>query len=132
MGKPMAKSMPLGTPRDRSVGSRPVGRPPKPTSKPVGRPPRPVGRPVGRPKAIRQPVVDNEGTLDVFKLAIMELKENGRIDKRITEKSSMDWRAERTRLREYLEKLDLQPSYIPKNIARASPVLRGSCARRSR
>lgn len=114
MGKPMAKSMPLGTPRDRSVGSRPVGRPPKPTNKPVGRPPRPVGRPVGRPKAIRQPVVDNEGTLDVFKLAIMELKENGRIDKRITEKSSMDWRAERTRLREYLEKLDLQPSYIPR------------------
>lgn len=76
------------------------------------------GKPVARAaRSVRQPVrpvVDGEGTTDVYKLAIMELKENGRLSKKIKEKTSMDWRAERERLREYLEKLDLQPSYIPR------------------
>ncbi|ODM23998.1 hypothetical protein SI65_01588 [Aspergillus cristatus] len=76
------------------------------------------GKPVARAgRIVRQPirpVVDGEGQIDVYKLAIMELKENGRLDKKIKEKTSMDWRAERERLREYLEKLDLQPSYIPR------------------
>lgn len=61
-----------------------------------------------------RPAVDGDGTMDVYKMAIMELKENGRLDKRVVETSSMDWRAERARLREKLEKLDLQPSYIPR------------------
>lgn len=52
--------------------------------------------------------------MDVFKMAIMELKENGQLNKRIIETSSMDWRAERAQLKEKLEKLDLQPSYIPR------------------
>lgn len=85
----------------------------KPISRPVGRPVgRPTSRPVGRPAP---PVVDGEGTTDVFKLAVMELKENGKIDKRIVENTSMDWRAEKALLKEKLEKLDLQPSYIPRS-----------------
>lgn len=67
---------------------------------------------VARPRI--RPAVDGEGTMDVFKMAVMELKENGQLDKRVVETSSMDWRAERAQLREKLEKLDLQPSYIPR------------------
>lgn len=85
-----------------------MGRPPGSSrGKPVARPARVVRQPV-------RPVVDSEGTTDIYKLAVMALKENGRLDKKIKEKTSMDWRAEKERLREYSEKLDLQPSYVPR------------------
>lgn len=118
------KRKPAGRPSGVSRGkpeklvAKPDDRPDdKPVSKPVGRPVnrlagRSVGRPVGRPS---HPVVDSEGTTDVFKLAVMELKENGKIDKRVIENTSMDWRAEKALLKEKLEKLDLQPSYIPRS-----------------
>lgn len=86
-------------------------KPTRPSStsrvRPAGRPPRIARQPV-------LPVVDSEGTTDVFKLSVMELRENGTLDKKIKENTSMDWRAERSRLKIYLEKLDLQPSYIPR------------------
>ncbi|KAI9931660.1 hypothetical protein MW887_010237 [Aspergillus wentii] len=92
---------------------RPPGKPNNNTNKslmrPVGRPP---GRPVGRP--VKKSILDKEGTPDVYKMAIMKLRATGRLDQEITEPESIDWRAEKTRLEEYLEKLNMQPSYIPR------------------
>ncbi|OJJ47796.1 hypothetical protein ASPZODRAFT_131370 [Penicilliopsis zonata CBS 506.65] len=71
-----------------------------------------VRRGPGRPWV--RPIADVEGTPDVFRLAIKKLKERGTLDEPIEEPGSMDWRAERTPLGEYLEKLTLQPSYVPR------------------
>ncbi|KAE8351163.1 transcription-silencing protein Clr2-domain-containing protein [Aspergillus coremiiformis] len=100
---------------------RPVGRPPgRPSGRLPGRPPgRPPGRvsarPPGRPfgSGLR-PILDREGAPDVFKMAVMRLKERGFLDEGIKETGSMDWRAERTALDEYIEQLGMQPSYIPR------------------
>ncbi|PLB36272.1 transcription-silencing protein Clr2-domain-containing protein [Aspergillus candidus] len=59
-------------------------------------------------------IVDKEGTPDVFKMAVAELRKRGSLSTAIKEASSMDWRAERPRLDEYLEKLDMQPAYLPR------------------
>ncbi|PYH44817.1 uncharacterized protein BP01DRAFT_374219 [Aspergillus saccharolyticus JOP 1030-1] len=60
-------------------------------------------------------IVDSEGTPDVFKTAVLELyRTKGEVDIRIREPSSMDWRAERAPLHEYLEKLTLLPSFVPR------------------
>ncbi|KAL2821392.1 transcription-silencing protein Clr2-domain-containing protein [Aspergillus cavernicola] len=110
---------PPGTPTERPPGRssvRPRGRPPGAGRAP-GRPPklpggagRP-GRPPGRPGFT---VVDSEGTPDVFKIAVTKLKQLGSLDKEISETSSMDWRAERTLMEEYLETVDVRPSYLPR------------------
>ncbi|KAL4785337.1 ABC transporter transmembrane region 2-domain-containing protein [Aspergillus varians] len=105
-----------GTPSEGSSG-RPVGRPP---GRPRGRgsvrgPGRPPGRPARRPPA--RPgftVVDSEGTPDVFKFSVTKLKKLGNIDCDISEPASMDWRAEKPALEEYLETLDARPSYLPR------------------
>ncbi|RAH45751.1 putative peroxisomal ABC transporter (PXA1) [Aspergillus brunneoviolaceus CBS 621.78] len=55
-----------------------------------------------------------EGTPDVFKAAVIKLRAKGQLDEKITEPVSMDWRAERTPLREYLEKLNMLPSFVPR------------------
>ncbi|KAL4993857.1 ABC transporter transmembrane region 2-domain-containing protein [Aspergillus recurvatus] len=73
----------------------------------TGRP----GRPPGRPEFI---VVDSEGTPDVFKFAVTKLKQQGEVDYKISEPASMDWRAERAAMDEYLETLDVRPSYLPR------------------
>ncbi|KAL4911975.1 transcription-silencing protein Clr2-domain-containing protein [Aspergillus aurantiobrunneus] len=108
---------------------RPAARPPgSPTEMPSERPPgrrrgrasvrgpgRPSGRPPGRPPG--RPgftVVDSEGTPDVFKFAVNKLKQLGNIDNDISEPASMDWRAERSVIEEYLETLDVRPSYLPR------------------
>lgn len=107
-----------GTPSQTSSG-KPLGRPPgrprgRPSlrglERPVGRLGRP-GRPPGRPAAT---IVDSEGTPDVFKSAVVRLKLAGSVDKNISEPASMDWRAERPVLDEYLETLDILPSYLPR------------------
>jgi hypothetical protein len=72
---------------------------------------RPLGRPRGRPWHSN---VDSEGTPDVFKLAVVKLKHMTTVDQKITEMSSMDWRAERSAIVEYLEVLDMRPSYLPR------------------
>lgn len=74
-----------------------------------------------------RPVVDSEGTPDVYRMAIQKLKEYGTLDEKITEPSSMDWRAERKRLSEYLTMLNLQASYIPRagEIVLWTPSLEG-------
>ncbi|KAL3496616.1 transcription-silencing protein Clr2-domain-containing protein [Aspergillus germanicus] len=103
---------PMGTPTIRSAG-RPRGRPP---GRPAGRSSilgssRPRGRPRGRPWHSN---VDSEGTPDVFKLAVVKLKHMKTVDQKITEMSSMDWKAERSAIVEYLEVLDMRPSYLPR------------------
>lgn len=47
-------------------------------------------------------------------MAVAELKTRGSWSTAIRETGSMDWRAERPRLDEYLEKLDMQPAYLPR------------------
>ncbi|KNG81653.1 hypothetical protein ANOM_009606 [Aspergillus nomiae NRRL 13137] len=47
-------------------------------------------------------------------MAVIRLKERGVLDERIKENESMDWRAERTALDEYIEQLGMQPSYVPR------------------
>ncbi|KAL2868824.1 uncharacterized protein BJX67DRAFT_38825 [Aspergillus lucknowensis] len=102
----------MGVRRGRASG-RPRGRPP--------------GRMPGRPRAARSlvrpgrppgragfSIVDSEGTPDVFKLAVTKLKQSGEVDREIRESASMDWRAERAALDEYLETLDMRPSYLPR------------------
>lgn len=44
----------------------------------------------------------------------MKLKDHGMLDESITEPASMDWRAERKPLEEYLTKLRLQASFVPR------------------
>ncbi|KAL4942414.1 transcription-silencing protein Clr2-domain-containing protein [Aspergillus oleicola] len=124
--------------RGRPPG-RPAGRPPRaPTEgtpvrtpgRPPGRPPgsgsrgRPAFRGPGRPTGLRRgrppgyrpafAITDSEGTPDVYKFAIAKLKKEGELDNNITEPASMDWRAERAGIEEYLETLDMQPSYLPR------------------
>ncbi|OJK00986.1 hypothetical protein ASPACDRAFT_26770 [Aspergillus aculeatus ATCC 16872] len=48
------------------------------------------------------------------KAAVIKLRAKGQLDEKITEPVSMDWRAERTPLREYLEKLNMLPSFVPR------------------
>ncbi|KAI9374834.1 transcription-silencing protein Clr2-domain-containing protein [Aspergillus egyptiacus] len=117
-----------GARRGRPPGSRNIARPPQaPGERPPGRPPgRPRGRPPGRPptKGLGRPgrppgrpgsnIVDNEGTPDVFKYAVMRLKQLGNLDKEVKEELSMDWRAERTPMEDYLETVDMRPSYLPR------------------
>jgi hypothetical protein len=50
----------------------------------------------------------------VFKLAVVKLKHTTTVNQKITEMSSMDWRAERSAIVEYLEVLDMRPSYLPR------------------
>ncbi|KAL4989509.1 ABC transporter transmembrane region 2-domain-containing protein [Aspergillus falconensis] len=108
-----------GRPPGRSAG-RPPGRPPG-SGRPRGRPPlRGPGRPPGTGRPGRPPgrpvftVVDSEGTPDVFKFAVAKLKKQGEVDNKISEPASMDWRAERAVMDEYLETLDVRPSYLPR------------------
>ncbi|OJJ75075.1 hypothetical protein ASPBRDRAFT_119788 [Aspergillus brasiliensis CBS 101740] len=56
----------------------------------------------------------NEGTPDVFKMAVLQLELQGLQEKDITEPGSMDWRAERSPLDEYIQKLGMQPSFLPR------------------
>lgn len=103
---------------------RPVEMPPRrPPGRPPGRPainlPRRPGRPPGRPPgrsagAGLRSVLDAEGTPDVFKMSVMKLKVHGVLDEGIKETGSMDWRAERSALDEYIEQLGMQPSYVPR------------------
>ncbi|KAL3463368.1 transcription-silencing protein Clr2-domain-containing protein [Aspergillus heterothallicus] len=121
---------PMGTPVAGSSGRPRRGRPP---GRSVGRPSfaRPSGRSVGRPPGrLEFAVVDSEGTPDVFKLAIAKLKHMGNINQEVTEASSMDWRAERSALEEYLEVLDMRPSYIPRlgELVLWTPVFYGDLA----
>lgn len=74
----------------------------------MGRPP---GRGTGRPRC---PVVDREGTPDVYKMAIRKLREVGTLDQDIQEPESMDWKAENSLLEEHLERLSIQQAYIPR------------------
>ncbi|PLB46673.1 hypothetical protein P170DRAFT_438384 [Aspergillus steynii IBT 23096] len=105
------------TARTPGKPGRPPGRPGRPSSA-IGE--NPPGRRPGRPSArlssmtVRPMAVDNEGTPDVFKTAIIELKQQGSLDKAITETESMDWRAERTKLAEFIEGLSMQPAYLPR------------------
>ncbi|RAL00447.1 putative peroxisomal ABC transporter (PXA1) [Aspergillus ibericus CBS 121593] len=46
--------------------------------------------------------------------AVLQLKQKGSLELDITEPASMDWRAERTALDEHLQKLDMQPSFLPR------------------
>ncbi|PYI05039.1 hypothetical protein BO78DRAFT_408605 [Aspergillus sclerotiicarbonarius CBS 121057] len=46
--------------------------------------------------------------------AVLQLKQHGLLELDITEPSSMDWRAERSALDEHLQKLDMQPSFLPR------------------
>ncbi|KAL4869158.1 hypothetical protein BDV12DRAFT_185383 [Aspergillus spectabilis] len=119
------KGAAMGIRRGRPPG-RAVGRQPETvTEAPVVRPPpgRPPGRGPGRPslgRTGRPPgragftIVDSEGTPDEFKIAVTQLKQKGTLDQKISEQGSMDWRAERTAIEEYLEALDIRPSYIPR------------------
>ncbi len=101
---------PSGKPLGRPPG-RPRGRPSRRgLERPLGRLARP-GRPPGRPATT---IVDSEGTPDAFKSAVVRLKLAGSVDKDISEPGSMDWRAERPVLEEYLETLDVRPSYLPR------------------
>lgn len=47
-------------------------------------------------------------------MAIVKLKDRGEIDEPISEPLSMDWKSERPGLGEYLQKLRMQPSYVPR------------------
>ncbi|RAL17568.1 putative peroxisomal ABC transporter (PXA1) [Aspergillus homomorphus CBS 101889] len=73
------------------------------------------GRVPGRPPGSSMNYIsDSEGTPDVFKTAVLKLRVNGQLDEAIREPLSMDWRAERTPLKEYLQKLDMLPSFVPR------------------
>ncbi|RDW70634.1 uncharacterized protein DSM5745_08145 [Aspergillus mulundensis] len=116
-GRPVGR--PPGTPNTTPSG-RPPGRPPG-SGRPRGRPPtRGPGRPPGPGRPGRPPgragsaVVDREGTPDVFKFAVTKLKLAGVLDNAISEPFSMDWRAEEAAMKEYLETLDVRPSYLPR------------------
>ncbi|KAL3472917.1 transcription-silencing protein Clr2-domain-containing protein [Aspergillus californicus] len=100
----------------RPYGELPIRRPPgRPSGRPRGRPPgRPPGRPARPPGRPGFRIVDSEGTLDVFKIAVTKLKLLGSLEQDISEKSSMDWRAERSVMDEYLETIDVRPSYLPR------------------
>ncbi|KAL4973474.1 transcription-silencing protein Clr2-domain-containing protein [Aspergillus desertorum] len=120
-GRPPGRSAgrPPGT-SNAAPSGRPPGRPPG-SGRPRGRPPlRGLGRPSGTGRPGRPPgrpgfiVVDSEGTPDVFKFAVTKLKQQGEVDNKISEPASMDWRAERAAMDEYLETLDVRPSYLPR------------------
>ncbi|KAL2003330.1 hypothetical protein VTN02DRAFT_4240 [Thermoascus thermophilus] len=68
----------------------------------------------GRAHTTSRVPVDPEGTPDVFKMAVLRLKEKGMSDEIITEPASMDWRAERKKLQIHLVKLNMQNSFIPR------------------
>lgn len=61
-----------------------------------------------------QRIMDAEGNPDVFKSAIKKLRVRGSLDEPITERGSMDWRAERTLLQRLLAQMNLQASFIPR------------------
>ncbi|PYI24623.1 hypothetical protein BO99DRAFT_983 [Aspergillus violaceofuscus CBS 115571] len=115
---------PVGTPgrRGRPPGSgRKPGRPPGSTAAAAAAAStsavaiRSSERLPGRPsESSMQYIADSEGTPDVFKAAVIKLRAKGQLDEKITETDSMDWRAERTPLREYLEKLNMLPSFVPR------------------
>ncbi|KAL4907321.1 hypothetical protein BDW74DRAFT_148951 [Aspergillus multicolor] len=120
-GRPPGRSVgrPPGTPSSTPTG-RPPGRPPG-SGRPRGRPPtRGPGRPPGPGRPGRPPgrtgfsVVDSEGTQDVFKYAVIKLRHGGTLDNSISEPGSMDWSAEKDAMQEYLETLDVRPSYLPR------------------
>ncbi|KAH8700562.1 transcription-silencing protein Clr2-domain-containing protein [Talaromyces proteolyticus] len=73
------------------------------------------GRPLKVPKT-GPPTspMDSEGIPDVFREAIIRLKQVGEMDESIREPQSMDWRAENKLLREQIVRLGLQSSYIPR------------------
>ncbi|KAL1970594.1 hypothetical protein VTN77DRAFT_4238 [Rasamsonia byssochlamydoides] len=58
--------------------------------------------------------LDPEGTPDVFRAAVLKLKERGTLDEPINETLSMDWRAEHKYLQQHLVKSSLQNSFIPR------------------
>ncbi|CBF89508.1 uncharacterized protein ANIA_10089 [Aspergillus nidulans FGSC A4] len=66
-----------------------------------------VGRPLKVPDDLQE-LVDPAGRQE------SQLKQQGEADYKISEPASMDWRAERAAMDEYLETLDVRPSYLPR------------------
>ncbi|KAL4798115.1 transcription-silencing protein Clr2-domain-containing protein [Aspergillus venezuelensis] len=128
MPMPARRGRPPGRPAGRPPGTSSEGTPVRTPGRPRGRPPGSGGRAVvrgpGRPSGLRRgrppgyrpafAVTDSEGTPDVYKFAIAKLKKEGKLDNNITESTSMDWRAERDGMDEYLETLDMQSAYLPR------------------
>lgn len=69
---------------------------------------------LGRKKTRKYLAVDEEGTQDVYKELVYKLKAKSKLDETITEPGSMDWRAERTQLRDHLTRIFMQHSFIPR------------------
>ncbi|KAK2786886.1 hypothetical protein FQN52_007630 [Onygenales sp. PD_12] len=68
----------------------------------------------GRPKMKKYLAEDEEGTPDVFKTLVVQMKTTGSVDEAVKEPCSMDWRAERRQLREHLTRMFMQHSFIPR------------------
>ncbi|KAF2435955.1 hypothetical protein EJ08DRAFT_645623 [Tothia fuscella] len=108
-------------------GKKPIG---KPLGKPLGRPPGSLNLPTAsnppllnstsgpaRPKGKQwiDGKTDDEGSPDVYRTLIDQLKVAGSLDVPITELFSMDWRAERAELQKWLQSLSTQPLWMPRN-----------------
>ncbi|KAL4806893.1 ABC transporter transmembrane region 2-domain-containing protein [Aspergillus unguis] len=77
---------------------------------------RPPGRPPARPG------------FNIF--AVTKLNRAGELDNELSEPASMDWRAEKAGMEEYLETLDVRPSYLPRlgELVLWSPEFEGELA----
>jgi hypothetical protein len=87
------------------------------TARPISTPLLPQGRlPTPTPQAPRKQV-DEDGTTDVFRVLLDELKaaeDDVVIDKKIAESTSPDWRAGNELLKELLEQWKDQPRFVPR------------------
>ncbi|PGH12921.1 hypothetical protein AJ80_06526 [Polytolypa hystricis UAMH7299] len=69
----------------------------------------------GRPKVKKYLAEDQEGTEDKYKTLVYELKMKGKLDRRVREDKSMDWRAEREQMELHLTRMSMQHSFIPRH-----------------
>ncbi|KAL8950396.1 MAG: hypothetical protein Q9222_003576, partial [Ikaeria aurantiellina] len=68
----------------------------------------------GRPSLQKVPI-DEEGTPDVFSSLFSLLKSEGRLSRKIEERSSMDWRAEKPLVDAFATTIPKQHSFIPRH-----------------
>ncbi|KAL8702589.1 MAG: hypothetical protein Q9201_004248 [Fulgogasparrea decipioides] len=77
-----------------------------------------ISAPVAGPKARGRPAlqkapVDEEGTPDICCLLFTLLQNEGRLTRKIEERASLDWRAEKALVDNFVENIPNRPSFLP-------------------
>jgi hypothetical protein len=73
-------------------------------------------RPIGSPKTMLagMDAIDEDGTPDVYRNLIDQLKRHGKLDESIKEPLSLDWRADQEALPDLISKVQRDPQWIPR------------------